>query len=131
MKTNIDMLEIKINESEKKLTKYRNELRKLKEKKELPLFKKKYEGKTYKYRNCYSCPESPSDYWWLYLKVIKVVDLSYCIAIKLQMDKYGFVSIEERGCLPLPIDGSYRECSISEFKKGTKKIIDKIKRLYK
>lgn len=27
-------------------------------------------GRFYKYRNCYSCPETDADYWWLYVKVI-------------------------------------------------------------
>lgn len=26
-------------------------------------------GQVYKTRNSYSCPEKPSDYWWLYAKV--------------------------------------------------------------
>lgn len=25
-------------------------------------------GRFWKYRNCYSCPESDDDYWWLYVK---------------------------------------------------------------
>lgn len=33
---------------------------------------KKLEGTFYKTRNNYSCPEKPSDYWWLYTKITEI-----------------------------------------------------------
>lgn len=33
---------------------------------------KEYEGKCFKKQNHYSCPEKPSDYWFLYHKVVKI-----------------------------------------------------------
>lgn len=27
-------------------------------------------GRCFKYRNSYSCPSKPSDYWWLYAKIV-------------------------------------------------------------
>jgi hypothetical protein len=50
-------------------------------------------GKTFKYRNNYSCPEKPSDYFWLYLKVKKVSRDGHLICEEFQTDKYGDISI--------------------------------------
>src|SRR5690606_5369096 len=33
---------------------------------------KKVEGKYFKFKNSYSLPETPSDYWWLFIKVTEV-----------------------------------------------------------
>jgi len=33
---------------------------------------KKLEGKCFKNKNNYSCPEKPSDYWWLYTKITEI-----------------------------------------------------------
>jgi len=33
---------------------------------------KQYEGRFFKTRNHYSCPEKPSDYWWYYTKVTEI-----------------------------------------------------------
>ena len=32
---------------------------------------RKLVGKCFKYRNCYSCPQTVNDYWWLYIRVTK------------------------------------------------------------
>ncbi len=51
------------------------------------------EGRYFKYRNCYSCPEKPSDYWWLYAAVTGVKDGS-AHSLQFQTDKYGQVIVE-------------------------------------
>jgi hypothetical protein len=33
---------------------------------------KKLEGKYFKSKSCYSCPKKPSDYWFVYTKVVSV-----------------------------------------------------------
>lgn len=53
------------------------------------------EGKAFKYRNCYSCPEKPSDYWWLYIKVTKVTK-DHIETHEFQTDKYGEITINLR-----------------------------------
>lgn len=65
-------------------------------KRELPKLKKQYEGKYFKYRNNYSCPERESDYWFMYRKVMKVIDERNVDVITFQMDKYKKISIERQ-----------------------------------
>lgn len=70
----------------------------LKKKKMLPGLKKKYEGKYFKHRNCYSCPKTDDDYWWIYVRVDKVVDINFHFSgYSFQYDKCGKVEIEMRG----------------------------------
>ncbi|MET3225713.1 hypothetical protein ABIE85_001460 [Bradyrhizobium diazoefficiens] len=55
-------------------------------------------GKTFKYRNSYSCPEKPSDYWWMYSKVTHMKD-GLLYATTFQTDKYGNVHVKtNEGC---------------------------------
>lgn len=62
-------------------------------------------GKFFKYENSYSSPEEPSDYWWVYRKVISITpdDLyigreniasSYCRVVSFQKDKYGNIEFK-------------------------------------
>lgn len=50
-------------------------------------------GKCFKYRNCYSCPEKPSDYWWLYARVERLDDGGNPIGWSFQKDKDGVMQI--------------------------------------
>lgn len=50
-------------------------------------------GQCFKYRNCYSCPQSEADYWWLYQIVTEVVGPSAKV-LQFSIDKDGKVSIE-------------------------------------
>lgn len=70
---------------------------------------KKMEGKYFKYRNNYSCPEKPSDYWFMYTKVteVKPEDVymigdgptCYYNGWSFQTDKNGeiFIKLSEQG----------------------------------
>src|SRR5581483_1710586 len=51
-------------------------------------------GRYYKTRNSYSCPENPSDYWWLYAKCTRMDNEGFLYAFKFQTDKYGKIEIE-------------------------------------
>jgi len=51
-------------------------------------------GKYFKYRNCYSCPESDSDYWWIYARVDSLSESNTPVVIQFQTDKYGMITIE-------------------------------------
>lgn len=35
-------------------------------------------GRFFKYRNCYSCPDTEADYWWLYATVTGVTEFGSC-----------------------------------------------------
>lgn len=67
---------------------------------------KDFEGRHFKTKNNYSSPEKPSDYWWLYTKVltIKPEDIydtgingiaSHFKGYSFQTTKYGNVEIEK------------------------------------
>lgn len=53
---------------------------------------KSFAGRCFKSRNNYSCPEKPSDYWWLYIRVVDVSD--GVTVIHAQRDKDGRITIE-------------------------------------
>lgn len=73
-------------------------------------------GRYFKYRNCYSCPEKPSDYWWHYVKVQKVDDAGMLTVFMFETDKYGKTSTgvdEHRYHLD-----DYMPCPAAEFNKA-------------
>lgn len=51
-------------------------------------------GKCFKYRNCYSCPEKPSDFWWSYTVVTAIDDHGWLTLLSFQSDKNGRVEIK-------------------------------------
>lgn len=51
-------------------------------------------GKFYKTRNSYSCPEKPSDYWWVYEKVTRMDESGFLYTTQFQTDKHGKIFIE-------------------------------------
>lgn len=55
---------------------------------------KKLVGKCFKYRNCYSCPDSDADYWWLYRRVVSASKDGYVKMFTFQTDKYGQTTIK-------------------------------------
>lgn len=52
-------------------------------------------GKCYKYRNNYSCPESDSDYWYIYARMIRIDEDGLLVAVRFQIDRNGRIEIEE------------------------------------
>jgi hypothetical protein len=95
---------------------------------------KKLEGKYFKYKNCYSCPQKKSDYWWLYSKVVTVEKenlyksgenvLATCTCWGFQTDKNGMININ-------PIYETYThslgvEISKSEFEKAWKATLNEL-----
>lgn len=75
---------------------------------------RKLVGKHYKFRNCYSCPDKESDYWWSYTKVIGVED-GAVILWNFQTDKYGEISIKFRD-IHTTIHHGYVEITQDEFR---------------
>jgi len=119
------------------LQKQLDEIKKQEEKelvdKHYPEFKK-FEGKCFKMRNNYSLPEVPSDYWWLYKKVVKIKKediyfskcktlkvLSYYDGYSFQTDKHGRITINknEQGY----IHGLGEEITEKEFNDAWDKMI--------
>jgi len=84
---------------------------------------KKLIGKCFKVKNCYSCPEKPSDYWWLY----KRVDSTEGTFLKVKMfqtDQYGKTTIELNNML-MSVDLSC-EISHEEFNKAWSDTMSKL-----
>lgn len=50
-------------------------------------------GKCFKYRNCYSMPQTEAYYWWYYAKVIGIGEY-WPKAFTFQIDKDGKIEIE-------------------------------------
>lgn len=55
---------------------------------------KKLIGKSFRYRNSYSCPEGEKDRWWLYMRVTGVSKDGFLTVFSFQIDKDGQITIE-------------------------------------
>jgi len=76
-------------------------------------------GRYFKTRNSYSCPEKPSDYWWLYAKCTRMNDDGFLYAFNFQTDRYGKMEVEpDRHSYHMQ---DYSPCSKAEFKRAWRK----------
>lgn len=82
-------------------------------------------GKTFRYRNCYSCPEKPSDYWFLYIKVIGVDRYGSLRVLQFQTDKNGDIRIESNHFLHRLLEG-YEEIPRGTFDRALMDLKKKI-----
>ncbi len=74
-------------------------------------------GKTFKYRNNYSCPKKPSDYWYLYVKVTGMNRDGSLKLFTFETDKYRHIVIGvDRHMYGL--DESYKPISAAEYRKA-------------
>ena len=84
----------------------------------------------YKFKNCYSCPEKPSDYWWLYIKILSIDSRDYVNVLEIQKDKHGAISINNRESVNLNNyefrNNRYIKITESEWNKGVKRILKSI-----
>jgi hypothetical protein len=75
-------------------------------------------GKCFKYRNCYSMPQKPSDYWWMYCRVDRVRG-GAAYGLKFQTDSNGLMSISSERVSYAPAmaheDGDYKQITKAEF----------------
>lgn len=55
-------------------------------------------GKFFRTRNSYSCPEKPSDYWWLYAEVTRMDEYGMLYVTEFQTDKNGDINIRFDQC---------------------------------
>ena len=85
---------------------------------------KKLVGKCFKYRNCYSCPEKPSDYFWLYLKVTGVDKTGRPSGWSFEIDKYGDCRVRKER--PPSLAGGYKPITSAEFEKAWTKFKAKV-----
>jgi hypothetical protein len=79
-------------------------------------------GQCFRIQNNYSCPEKPSDYWWLYTKV-RCVDGAGVRCITFQIDKDGRASLERDDFrMPQSLDG-YDSITPAEFNRQHTKFV--------
>lgn len=57
---------------------------------------KPYVGKYFSYRNSYSLPKDPEDYWTVFYRVDSINDGGHLIAMSFQTDKNGIVTFEPK-----------------------------------
>jgi len=82
-------------------------------------------GKTFIYkRNSYSCPEKKSDYWDVYLKVLKVIKYGVLV-LKVDKDSYGNIRIVTDNHWGNSLEG-YEPCSKAEFERHFNKLLNEI-----
>lgn len=75
-----------------------------------------YVGKCFKVRNNYSCPESEKDYWWLYIKVLRVDTGLLCL--RFQIDCYGRIEIEPEAHMTANSLDRYTPMKPADFEKA-------------
>lgn len=80
-------------------------------------------GLCLKTRNNYSCPEKPSDYWWLYVKVVRAGEHGSLQCLQFQVDKDGDVYVKrDEYYHPHSLD-SYQTISPDEFDREFAKML--------
>ncbi len=122
--SNLNELKEQELEAVSKLMSIRNKISDVERKELLPAFKKKYEGKYFKYKNCYSCPEKESDYWFMYIKIKKVTKLNWMEGFTFQTDRNGKVTFEVERAITESI--CQVEITKKEFDAAFKKMVKKM-----
>lgn len=97
------------------------------EKELIPVYRKEFVGKCFKYRNSYGSDSKP---WWLYIKIIDVDSVNFyngeepCFrTIQIQMPRSGHIEIDtrERGYVRA---GEYVPIKNTEFNRNARKILE-------
>lgn len=86
-------------------------------------------GNTYKCRNNYSCPEKPSDYWWLYIQVDRLDSDGHLKCFSFQTDKYGQITIRPEDHMyghQFDYD-NYKKITKAEFKRAWRSLLARVK----
>lgn len=82
-------------------------------------------GKTFKTRNNYSCPEKPSDYWWVYVAVTRMDEFGLLYATEFQTDSRGNIFLRLDQCV-FHLQSDYKSIPAIEFHRAAKKMQEKI-----
>lgn len=77
-------------------------------------------GTHYRYRTCYSCPDSEADYWWVYCRIVGVRD-SHFRLLTFQVDAYHELKIEETRSVTV---NGYDLISEAEFRAAVKPMLN-------
>ena len=86
----------------------------------------KFVGKFYKYRNCYSCPKSPEDYWWYYVAVTNMANDGVLMGWSFQKDQYGKIDIGINEPHHVAEGNGYHKITKREFYEAYGKTIEEL-----
>lgn len=87
-------------------------------------------GQCFVYRNCYSCPEKPGDYWNVYIRVNKVVGC-YVDVLLFEIDNAGRITIDPSRTLPASMMGaSYMPVTEVQFNKQKTRFLNSVGRVF-
>jgi hypothetical protein len=118
------MSETKKAELEARIGSLRRELRKI-EDAEATERNRHLLGRCFRYRNCYSLPQKPSDYWWLYVQVLSV-EGDAATVLQFQTDKDGRMELQPRHfahAASLTAGDSYQSITHKQFKAALKSFV--------
>jgi hypothetical protein len=85
-------------------------------------------GRCFRYRNCYSCPEKDSDYWWLYCRVLSVRGDTATV-LDFQTDKDGRMEMRPshfRSAMSLASGGSYQPIPRKQFRAALRSFLARV-----
>lgn len=87
-------------------------------------------GRCFRYRNCYSCPDKPSDYWWLWLRIVGV-DGGCVLCVQTERDKYGKITIENHAipCFDGTVHEAYRPVTRRQYDRATSGMLAQARKL--
>lgn len=126
----LELLEKQLSEKKVEHLKIASELRRLQwkyeEAIEIPK-KKKLIGNFYKYKNSYSCPEKPSDYFWYYIHITGLKG-TMLQGNTFQTDKYGKCEFEVEKIADGVVERAIK-ISKAEYKRAHKVFVTKLARL--
>jgi hypothetical protein len=114
-------------ELEKQISVLRGELNRIKEA-EADKAYSALVGKFFKAKNHYSCPEKPSDYWWIYVKVLGVSGGGLSCT-SFQTDKNGEVNVRPDAFYMSVSLESYIEIPEKEYERAFCKMLSRLEAL--
>lgn len=84
-------------------------------------------GTCLKYRNSYSCPQGPEDYWFAYMKLVAIKDQAW-VAHEFQIDKNGELSLTKEKYVPIystkdPLPSGWVKISKAEYKRAYQHVL--------
>lgn len=115
---------------ERQIRKLRTELNKIQDRENAERFSGLV-GKCFVYRNCYSCPEKPGDYWNSYCQVRSITG-SYADVMEFEIDKDGMIRIHHNRCVPANMLGSsWQPITLPQFKRQMNRCLKATARILK
>jgi hypothetical protein len=88
---------------------------------------KKYVGKYFKAKNCFSCPESEEDYWTIYIHVLGLTEDGWLDFVSFQKNIHDNISIDRS---TLPNVSGWTSSTQEEFNSALSKIMDELQLLF-